>query len=600
MSTGDQSITRSHYDVIVDPTRLELRVEWRFTGAAARGHVRAEIPAWAPGDYSFSPLARDVFDVQARTADGRTLEVQRDGRQAWVIHDGGGDIRVTWRAWAYEIDFAEPSGIVDGAYAILLGARYLHTPAWPGACSVHYHVPDAWRDTLHHPSGAKQIGPQTWEYPTFEILLDTPVAMGDIHVISRDVCGTPFHCIFVDKGVGFDEVVERFVGDVLATARTFHDMFGEFPFEDYTFVLTLNPAANWALEHLSSSMCGLGPDVFTDPDRYALGVRVCAHELFHAWNVRRLRPSPLGELASHLQSGSFSAGLWIAEGFTRYYEFLSCTRAGVYTPQQFISTVVGYFSHLTVLPAYGRVSAADSSLAAYLNHSPKYPGRCNNSIDYYDKGMLIAFGLDARLRQAGTSLDAAFAEFYRRYQGFGPGIPGYTMDQVVDFFGERAPDLSAVLQREALECGPLDTINVLRSLGFQPRFEDGYMLGLMFLNGGEPKLYNVLDDSPAGATGIAPEDVITGVNGYAYTRAGLFWAANRAAPVEIRVLRGQRVLDFTISPKPVQRIADLVWSGTEEQAAMLFQWFGRRFELANEQVFPLDFYENLHGVETVV
>jgi hypothetical protein len=234
--------------------------------------------------------------------------------------------------------------------------------------------------------------------------------MGNYDRYERVVAGTPFYFVFVDHGVGFEAKVQGFVDQLAAIAKVYHRMFRSFPFEDYTFVMSLNPQASWGLEHLTSTMCGLGPDIFTDPDQYAIGVRVCAHELFHAWNVRRLRPSPLLQVAEQLTSGSFTEGLWIAEGFTRYYEFLSCTRIGVYSPDQFFSAVVGYLEHLRVVPAYERVSGVDSSLTTYLNHSPKYSGRPANCIDYYDKGMLIAFDIDATLRLGSSeqSLDHAF------------------------------------------------------------------------------------------------------------------------------------------------------------------------------------------------
>lgn len=223
---------------------------------------------------------------------------------------------------------------------------------------------------------------ETWRYPSFEILLDTPVAMGHYDCVERKVQGTPFYFVFVDRGVGYESEVNAFVDKCAPWPTTCSRHSAVSPFENYTFVLSLNPSATWGLEHLTSSMCGVGPDVFTDADQNAHGVRICAHELFHAWNVRRLRPSPLGHLGTHLTSGCFTEGLWLAEGFTRYYEFLTCTRTGVYSVDQFLSMLVQYFEHLRVLPADRRVGGIDSSLAAYLNHSPQYPGQTSNSIDY--------------------------------------------------------------------------------------------------------------------------------------------------------------------------------------------------------------------------
>ncbi len=433
----DQTVA---YHVRVVPARHEIEVEMTLEGPAAEGTIRLEVPTWVPGDYEFDTFGRDVFELKAADKHtGAPLVVHRAGWQAYHVGGGAGAVRITYRAYCSSIDFGEPCGILDDQYGVLLGTRYLHTPAHLGACRVTYELPAGWE--LHHPSGARQVEPWTWEYPSYEVPLDTPVIMGAFDRITRNVRGTDFHHVFVTRGIGFELQVGKFVDGLVQIAAAYHDMFGSFPFEDYTFVLSLDPNDDWGLEHLTSTMVGLGPDVFTDPDQYAIGLRTCAHELFHAWNVRRLRPAPLDKLDFY--HGSFTEGLWVAEGFTRYYEFLICTRTGVYSPQQFFSAVVNYYRHLAVLPAYRRVSALDSSAATYLNHA-KYPGRVNNAIDYYDKGMLIAFNLDAVLRgdAGGSGLDGAFSAFYEEYVGRGLG---YTTADVCDFFGRLHPGLKEQL-----------------------------------------------------------------------------------------------------------------------------------------------------------
>ncbi|WP_374564099.1 hypothetical protein [Ideonella sp.] len=592
-----------HYHVEIHPERHELRVRMRLTGAVAQGRIRLEIPTWVPGNYTFTQLGRDLFEVQAATSrDAVPLAVSRDGWQAFHVDGGDGDVTVTYSAWAYATDLSEPSGILDGQYGVLLGTRYLHSPAHLGACTVTYQLPSAWQGTVHHPSGATPLGENSWRYPSYEILLDTPVVMGRYDIRQRDVAGTPFYFVFVDRGVGFEAEVDGFVDQIAAVAAGYGRQFGSFPFDDYTFVLSLNPQAEWGLEHLTSTMCGLGPDVFTDPDQHNIGVRVCAHELFHAWNVRRLRPAPLMHVAQELTSGSFTEGLWMAEGFTRYYEFLSCTRARVYTPDQFFSNVVGYLEHLQAVPAYQRVSGVDSSLTTYLNHSPKYAGRPANCIDYYDKGMLIAFGADAMLHlgSPSRSLDTAFRGFYEEYVGGGPSGAGYTTDNAIAYFKGLQPELGAMMEAAVRHPEGLTTEALLEQLGFTVEHTTVHQIGVMFLDAGAPTVYNVLDDTPAGRSGLAPDDVITGVNGFNYTPAALSWAAGHAEPVTLEVLRGHRRLSFTMTPSLCRKVARLVWNGDETQAARLQGWLEQRFPLQAGQVFGLGFYENFHGIETVL
>lgn len=595
-----------HYDVSIDPDRHEIVVEIRLQGAFARGEsMLLETPTWVPGDYTFMQLARDIVSVSAiDETTQQPLEVRREGWQGFRVMAPTGDVRVRYRAYAFEPEFGEPSGILDSDYAVLMGARYLYTKGHLGPCTVTYGVPAKWGDRVHHPSGARHVGGFTWAYPSYEILLDTPVILGSFQVVERTLGDTPFFYVFVDQGLGYAAEVDRFVDDVSATAEFFGRMYGGFPFSDYTFVLSLNPQNDWGLEHLTSTLCGLGPDVFTDPDAFKVGVRVCAHELFHAWNVRRLRPDPLLQLQHQLDCGSFTEGLWVAEGFTRYYEFLSCATTGTYTVSEFFSNVVGYYEHLTIMPAYERVTAVDSSLATYLNHSPKYPGRNNNCIDYYDKGMLIAFELDARLRLGGDDdgLTGAFARFYKEFVEWPIGSSpdrGYTTDDVLQFFEAQQAGLGERLDGMVNHPGGLGTEALLGELGFEVVRTPERYLGLVFTDD-SLSLYGVLDDAAAGSSGLAPGDVVTAINGYQATRPGLKWVASRPEPVTLDVLRGHRVLRFVVSPGERMAISELRWRGDADALERLSRWFGRPVVLAPNERVPLDFYENFHGIETVV
>ena len=594
------------YHVTVDPDRRELLIKARFKGAFAAGEsLIVETPSWVPGNYNFMQFARDVFCLEASdTATGEALAWRREGWNGFRILAPGGDVTLRYRAYAFEPDFGEPAGILDNGYAALLGTRYLYCKGHLGPCQVSYALPGLWQGRLHHPSGALRIDPTTFLYPSYEILLDTPVVMGDFTLVRRVVGDTPIYFAFVDRAAGFEAKVERWVDDVAKVAGFFLDMFGSFPFSDYTFVLSCNPRNEWGLEHLTSTMCGIGPDVFVDEDQFKIGVRVCAHEMFHAWIVRRLRPAPLLQLQHHLDTGSFSEGLWLAEGFTRYYEFLACTVTGIYSPEAFLSNIVGYFGHLTQIPAYDRVSVTDSSLATYLNHHPKYPGRVNNSIDYYDKGMLIAFGLDASLRldARGGDLNQALSAFYRRnvhWPNPEPDQLGFTTQDVLDHFEASLPGLGAKLDREVNHPGGLDTEALLTRLGFEVVRQPVFTLGLVFTDD-SATIYNLLDDAPAGQSGLAPGDVIATVNGFAWSADALRAAVDQGQAVTLMVLRGHRMLQFSVVPLAREAIAQLIWRGDAARRQRLFAWFGRSFDLSDGRAIPLDFYENFHGVEMVV
>lgn len=592
------------YHVEVDPTTLQINVTVEMSGDFVREGMTVCVPTWVAGDYSFETYARDVFELSASDPQsGADVAVRRRGLADYQLSPQGSAVTLRYKAFCYETDVGDAMGLVDSDYAILLGTRYLYSPEHLGTCSVDYRaLPEGW--TIHHPSGAQRDGDTNrWVYPSYEILVDTPVAMGRLNLLKRTIRGTPFNFVFVDGSVGYAEGVEAFVDRLSLAVEAVVDVFVVIPFSDYTFFLSMNPQADWGLEHLTSNMCGLGPDVFVDEDKFSNGIRVCAHELFHAWNVRRLRPAPLGQLEHALGTGCFTEGLWLAEGFTRYYEFLISTRVGAYSPQQFFSAVLGYYTHLSQQPAYSRVAAVDSSLATYLNHE-KYPGRVNNSIDYYDKGMLIAFGVDVALRQEGEgqSLDEAFRRLYQQFFGDGSTVPsdyvGYNTADVVAFFNDVSPSLGDKIGGWVQSPSALDTPEVLAALGLEPRYERTLCLGIFFLNDGAPQIYGVADEMPA-AVGLAPGDVICAINGYAYTPAALAWAASSPAPVTLSVTRGHRRLEFTMTPAPRRKITGLTWSGSEAAAELISTWLGCAFAPAPGATLPVSFYENFHGIEAM-
>jgi len=587
------------YRVRLRPPQHELEIEIIINGLSTGKGIQFEVPTWVPGDYEFMPFVRDMFAIMAEdTKTGARLPLSRPRPEVFYVHDieNGNGIRLLYRAYAYSIEFGETCGILDNAYGVLLGTRYLRLANWPGPCRVTYELPSGW--AAHHPAGAVQVaGDAAWDYPSYEILLDSPVVVGKFDLRERNVNGTIFYFAFVDRALGYDSKVVAFIDGVTAVCEQFYNIFGSFPFENYTFVLSCNPSFEWGLEHLTSSMCGLGPDVFIDERKNARGIRVCAHELFHAWNVRRLRPAPLKQL--DLENGTFTGELWVAEGFTRYYEFLSCTRTGVYTANQFFSSVVNYYTHLSMTPAYSRVTALDSSLATYANHN-KYPGRCNNSIDYYDKGMLIAFTIDAELRlnSAADSLDQAFRGFYDEFVN---SDMGYTTDDLVRYFGRRQTSVGDLIARQALGLSPLAVEDQLVRLGFRLDRQRSHFLGLMFRDEISKDLYGVLDDSPAAESGIAPNDFLIAVNSYPFTEKALKWATQHLDRVTLAVQRGLRSLSFEMSPREYARVDTLVWVGDDHQAQRIRRWLQRDdFRPKPGQAFELDFYENFHGIEIVV
>jgi len=582
------------YRVRVLPERHELEVQLLLDGAAA-GPLRVQTPTWVPGAYGFMKYGRDLFDVQAfDVATKAELPLVREGWAGFLIQAKGA-VEVRFKAYAFDPSWGELVGFIGHDQALLLATHLLFAPGLPGPCRVEYQLPSGW--PLHHPSGAKRLDERTFEYPSHAALLDAPIVAGRFEKRTREVAGVPFHFVFLDKALGFEAKLEAFLDALVRIAGLCREVFGSFPFEDYSFLFTFDPLAKWGLEHANATTIALDEDLFFDDDSWARGLRVAAHELFHAWNVCRLKPAPLGR--PDLERGSFPDALWVSEGVTRYYEFLLLARAGVIDAATFFANVVNYWRQLSSHAAASRVSVADSSRSTFLNHN-KYPGSVNATIDYYDAGMLVAFDLDAALRLAPArdSLDAAFGAFYREFAGKGDG---FTHAQAAAFFEARVPGLGARLDQKVLRPGTLSIVEALERLGFQAVRGKSRVLGLVMAEKVPAEIANVVDDSPAAACGLAPTDVVERVNGFAFKPKALAWAIVHEPKVELQVRRGSRQLTSSAVPEAREQVQELRWAGSATQVEAIRGWLGQPdfAPIAGER-FSLAAFENFHGIQKVV
>jgi len=577
------------YRVKVAPAAQEIEVE--LTIDAVAGSVLLQVPSWVPGAYAFMKFGRDLFDFTAEDGRGAPLAVVREGWNGWRIATTG-KLVVRYRAVAADPGvWSELSGIVRHNQALLLGTRYVKAAGYDGPCRVDYELPAGWR--VHHPAGGRKVSDTAWEYPSFAVLLDSPFIAGAFDHAARALHGATFHFVFLDRAVGFDDESGALIEAFMKVAEGCHAIFGSFPFEQYTFVCTFDPRAHWGLEHANATLIGLGEVAFVDPDARIAAVRVAGHELVHAWNVCRLKPAALTRL--DLSAGSFPDGLWLSEGFTRYYELLLAVRTGALSPGRFVSNIGRYYRHLTAAPAYRRATAIDSSLGTFTNHN-RFPGSINATIDYYDKGMLIAFDMDAHLRAKDppSTLDHAFREFY---DAFAAG--GFTHDDARRFFDARG--LGALFAREVEGTGGLSTPERLKDLGFEPTFVKVAQLGIVLREGRGPSVSNVVDDGPSAEAGVAVDDELLELDGFPFHLRSLAYLIARERPIDIAVRRGHTRLAFRIAPREVEVLSHLTWRGGERELERMRDWLGRPdATFANGAVVPLDYYDNFHGVETVI
>jgi predicted metalloprotease with PDZ domain len=413
---------QAFYTVRVDPADLagytvtyELR---RASDAAApAAPLVLAMPRWAPGAYRLAEFAGYAQGLRASTDGGRAAAVAplADGR--WRVTPGAAwrQLRVTYRVtFPTAAAAATPNnrnflnargGLFDGP---LTYARAEGTEALPA--HVRFDLPADWRAAT---GLAPTADPRTFVARSYDVLVDSPVLAGPPDALRTwtfregDVPHTVAY--WAQPGAAaFDTA--RFVATAAAAVRAARGVMGELPYRDYTFLFV--DGTGGGLEHLNSTTIGARAAALArDP---AAAASVTAHEFWHLWNVKRLRPRELGPFA--YQQVVRSPSLWWSEGVTDYFADELLRRAGLLDSTAAVAELAASLQSYLDNPASARVSPERSSQTAW--DPPAVNG--GYSVSYYLQGKLLGDFLELRLRDATGArrgMDDVMRRLYDRFAG---------------------------------------------------------------------------------------------------------------------------------------------------------------------------------------
>lgn len=413
---------------------LEVEIRVRQAPGTATDLI---MPVWTPGSYLIREFQRHVQDFNAATTAGQSLDWIKTNKNTWRVNTTGArEWRVTYRVYANELSVRTNELNSDHAF-------------WNNAALLMY--PDG---SLNSPSTLQVIAPQPWKVATglppvagqrntfradsFDVLYDSPVEVSNFKMISFDVKGVT-HRIVIDGEGNYDP--EKMRADVKKIVETeIEIMGGEIPYRDYTFILHLRANAGGGLEHLNSTALGYPRFGFT-PDRtevvtsaapaaapqrsYRGFLSLVAHEFFHLWNVKRIRPDALGPF--DYTKENYTKLLWVAEGITSYYDTLVLRRAGLLSEQSFLRATARSFQDLQKTPGRLVQSAEESSFDTWIKYYRQDENSINSQISYYDKGAILGLLLDLEIRRrtgGAKSLDDVmrhlYLEFFKKGRNYTP------------------------------------------------------------------------------------------------------------------------------------------------------------------------------------
>ncbi|HEV8202762.1 MAG TPA: PDZ domain-containing protein [Pyrinomonadaceae bacterium] len=398
---------------------------------------RLVMPVWTPGSYMVREFARHVQDFAAADAAGQPLKWEKTNKDTWrVVTNGAREWHATYRVYANELSVRTSELNSDHAFwnnatLLMYLEGFLKSPS-----TVRVLAPDVWKVATGLPTVFGQKN--TFHAENFDILYDSPFEASNFKTLVFNVKGVP-HRIVIDGEGNYDP--ERMRLDVQKIVETESTLMGEIPYRDYTFILHLRSNAGGGLEHLNSTALGYprfgfrirsgeratsaAPNAAETERDYRGFLSLVAHEFFHLWNVKRIRPDALGPF-DYTQE-NYTKVLWVAEGITDYYADLTLRRAGLITESEFLSATARSIQQLQNTPGRLEQSVEESSFDSWIKYYRQDENSINSQISYYDKGALIGLLLDLEIRKRSNgakSLDDVmrylYAEFFKKNRNYGP------------------------------------------------------------------------------------------------------------------------------------------------------------------------------------
>ena len=381
-------------------------------GVAGNDAVLLSLPSWTPGAYEISDYMRKVTDLNV-TGEGGTPGWDKSDQDTWrIVPNGARTITLSFSYTADSMDNAMSWATRD--FAFFNGTNllpYADGRSTDFAATVTVNTEGDWLVATGMTPGTSR---GTYTARNYHDLVDMPFFVGPLEVDSTRIGEAMFHTVTYPRGIMSGAARERFWTQVRKMVPPMVQVFGEMPVTSYTNLILFDStmAGAAALEHANSHL-GIYSPFIVDHEFLP---SITAHEIFHLWNVKRLRPAEM--VPYRYDRMQPTPWLWVSEGITDYYADLAQLRGGIIDSTQFLALVTGKIGEVAAAP---NVALEDASLSAWIR-----PIDGTHYI-YYPEGSLAGLALDILIRDGSDnarSLDTVMREVYT--QTFKAGGRGFT------------------------------------------------------------------------------------------------------------------------------------------------------------------------------
>ena len=487
---------------------VEMRVKW----TRMPEKIELKMPVWTPGSYLVREYARHLQDFSAKDAAGNQLAWRKINKNTWQVDSSAiKEILITYRIYANELtvrtnELNDQHAFWNNAATLLFVKDQLKAQS-----TVKVSPFGNWKIATGLP--ALTGAPNTFAAENYDVLYDSPFEVSDFNEISFEVEGKKHRIVISGEG-NYD--LKKLATDTAKIVEEGYKIFGELPYNDYTFIVNLRGGGG--LEHLNSTALQTDRFSFQPESKYKGFLGLVAHEYFHNWNVKRLRPDALGPF--DYENENYTKLLWVAEGGTEYYAGLLLRRAGLLTDKEFLENKASQIQQLQETPGRFETSLEDASFNAWIKYYRQDENAVNNQISYYDKGEIVNMMLDVTIRTVSGGarsyddvLRYLYTEFFKKGKNYTPEDFQKAAElaagkSLADFFdkyvrGTAEIDYSGILNGIGLQLSAKETASGKAFIGAEMN-QDNNRLTIRSIAAG----------TPAYEQGLNTGDQIVAVDGY--------------------------------------------------------------------------------------
>lgn len=533
-------------DVSMAHTRYAM-VEMEVSGHK-QSQLEVVMPVWIPGSYMVREFSKNVEGFFAFDQQGNELKTRKTTKNTWLVECGKNDpVTISYKVYGNEVSVRNTYLDEQGAFLNPSSLLMFITGMEQVSGYVTVVTPDSWKQVV---SGLKSAphSQNRFSFKNYDELADCPIQAGNFDVLEFRVKGVPHYVALVGHSNVDKEKLEY---DLHKLCNTTAEVIGKLDFDHYWFFVHHVDQGGGGLEHRNSTAVVMPRYNYSNANQYEGFLRLCAHEYFHTWNVKRIRPIELGPF--DYSNEVYTQQLWVAEGITTYYDKLLMYRAGFWDKKQLLNHVAASISYSENMPGAKVQSLAMASMDAWIKFYRPDENSINSAISYYTKGAMAAAMLDLTLHnqtQGAKNLDDLlgnlYADFYeKKGRGFtekefiraAQDIAGIPLQSFFDtlIYSTLSPNYNSFLNPAGYELVTTEKWDTY--LGANVEYVQG-----------ETVVKSVIKDSPAFNAGLSKGDVILAINKQVPIQdfKGFLQIFLAGAEVEISVKRGKQLLSYTV------------------------------------------------------